>query len=47
MPSVGIVPGLDEVEHGHSGLGLITEAFPLNEFGLERGEEALAIYKKM
>ena len=31
MPSVGIVPGLDEVEHGHSGLGLITEAFPLND----------------
>ena len=42
VASVGIVPGLNEVEHGHPGLGLIAEALTLDEFGLECGEEALA-----
>ena len=42
MPSVGIVPGLDEGEHGHSGLGLIPEALSFDQLGLEGGEEALA-----
>ena len=42
VPTAGIVPGFDEVENSHPGLGLIFESFPLDEFGLERGEEALA-----
>ena len=42
MASVWIVPGLDEVEHSHPRLGLIREAFAVDELGLERGEEALA-----
>ena len=42
VPSMGVVPGLDEVEDGHAGLGLITEALPLDELGLEGREEALA-----
>jgi hypothetical protein len=29
VPSVRIVPCLDEVENGHPGLGLIAEAFTL------------------
>ena len=41
MPSAGIVPGFDEVEHGHARLGLIPESFPLDEFSLERREKAL------
>ncbi len=29
VPSVRVVPGLDEVEDGHPSLGLISEALPL------------------
>ena len=42
VPAAGFVPGLDEVEDGLTTFGLITEALPLHEFGLERREEALA-----
>jgi len=37
-----VVPALDEVEDGHSGLGLVLEAVLFGELALEGGEEALA-----
>ena len=36
-----VVPSLDEVEDGHSGLGLVLEAVLFEELALEGGEEAL------
>ena len=41
MPPVRVVPGLDEVEHGHLRLRLVPEPLLLEELALERGEEAL------
>jgi hypothetical protein len=39
---MGVVPALDELEHGHAGLGLGFEAAAGEQLALERGEEALA-----
>jgi len=41
MPSVGVVPALDEVEDGHPGLGLGGKSVPVQQLALEGGEEAL------
>ena len=37
-----IVPALDELNDGHSGLGLGLELAPVEQFAFERREEALA-----
>lgn len=37
-----VVPGLDEVDHGHLSLRLAPEPLPLPKLALERGKEALA-----
>ena len=42
VASMRVVPALDEVEDGHSGLGLDLEAVLVEELALEGGEEALA-----
>ena len=36
-----VVEALDEVEHGHAGIGLGAKAAPIEQFALERGEERL------
>src|SRR5712691_5143692 len=41
MPPMRIVPALDEVEDGYSGVGLGREAAAVQQLTLERGEEAL------
>src|SRR5947209_422880 len=41
MPTVRVVPALDEVEDGHPRLGLAREATAVQQLALERGEEAL------
>ena len=41
MLPMRIVPALDEVEDGHSGVGLGREAATVQQFALEGGEEAL------
>ena len=41
MPSVGVVEALDVVEYGGAGLVPVGEAGPVQEFGLEGGEERL------
>ncbi len=41
MSPVRIVPTLDEVEHSHLCLCLISKAFSFDEFTFERREEAL------
>ena len=42
VTSMRVVPSLDEVEDGHSGLGLVAEAVLVEELALEGGGEALA-----
>lgn len=42
MPSVWIVPPLDEIEHLHPGLGSIAEALPLEELAFQCGKERFA-----
>ena len=41
VPPVGVVEAFDVVEDGGSGLVRGGEAFPVEEFGLEGGEERL------
>ena len=42
VPTMRVVPPLDEFEDGEAGLDLGGEAPPVEEFALERREEALA-----
>ena len=42
MTTVGVVPALDVMEYGHASLGVGLEGLAVQEFTLQRGEEALA-----
>jgi hypothetical protein len=42
MTTVGIIPGLNEVEDGHPRLGMISETTPVQQLVFERGEETLS-----
>ena len=42
VPTVRVVPALDEVEDRDAGLGLRAEAVAIEQLAFERGEEALA-----
>ena len=42
MTTVGVVPALDVMEYGHASLGVGLEGPAVQEFTLQRGEEALA-----
>jgi hypothetical protein len=41
MPASGVVEAFDEVEAGGLGLGAGGEVVPVEQLGLQRGEEAL------
>ena len=42
VPTVRVVPALDELEDGHAGFHLAPEPPAVQELALEGGEEALA-----
>ena len=42
MATVGVVPALDVMEYGHASLSMGLEGPAVQEFTLQRGEEALA-----
>ena len=42
MATVGVVPALDVLEDGHASLSMVLEGPAVQEFTLQRGEEALA-----
>ena len=42
MAPVGVVPALEVLEYGHVSLGVGLEGLAVQEFTLQRGEEALA-----